>query len=37
MTSEEKIEEKGWNTLAEESLREVWNNEKDDELWQKYL
>ena len=31
------IEEKGWNVLAEESLREVWDNEKDDRVWQKYL
>ena len=37
MASKEKIEEKGWNALAKESLKEVWDNEKDDEVWQKYL
>ena len=31
------IEEKGWTALAEGSLREVWDNKKDDEVWQKYL
>ena len=31
------LEEKGWVTLAEESLKEVWDNEKDAKVWQKYL
>ena len=31
------MEEKGWNLLAEESLKEVWDNEKDEKVWQKYL
>ena len=30
-------EEKGWNTLAEESLKEVWDNKKDEKVWLKYL
>ncbi|MBI2652453.1 hypothetical protein HYX00_03215 [Candidatus Woesearchaeota archaeon] len=29
------LEEKGWITLAEESLKEVWDNEKDAKVWQK--
>jgi len=31
------LEEKGWSALAEASLREVWDNEKDDKVWKKYL
>lgn len=31
------IEENGWTSLAEESLREVWDNEKDEKTWRKYL
>jgi len=31
------VEDKGWNLLSEESLREVWDNEKDEKVWQKYL
>ena len=31
------LEEKGWNTIAEESLKEVWDNEKDEKTWKKYL
>ncbi len=31
------LEEKGWSVLAEASLREVWDNEKDDKAWKKYL
>ena len=30
-------EEKGGNLMAEESLKEVWDNEKDDKVWQEYL
>ncbi|MEK6984419.1 MAG: AbrB/MazE/SpoVT family DNA-binding domain-containing protein [Nanoarchaeota archaeon] len=30
-------EEKGWGSLAETSLKEVWGNEKDDKIWKKYL
>ena len=30
-------DEKGWGTIAEESLKEVWDNEKDDKVWRKYL
>ena len=31
------FEEKGWDFLAKESLKEVWDNEKDDKVWRKYL
>ena len=31
------FEERGWNHLTEESLREVWDNEKDEKTWGKYL
>ena len=31
------LEEKGWATIAEDSLKEVWDNEKDDKAWIKYL
>ena len=34
---EKELEEKGWNALAEESLKEVWDNEKDEKVWRKYL
>jgi len=27
----------GWLALAEQSLREVWDNPKDEEVWKKYL
>ena len=30
-------EEKGWSFLAEGSLMEVWDNDKDEKVWQKYL
>lgn len=30
-------EEKGWLMLAEQSFKEVWDNEKDDAVWEKYL
>ena len=26
-----------WLILAEKSLEKIWNNEKDDEIWDKYL
>ena len=31
------LEEKGWGALSEMSLKEVWDNEKDDRVWKKYL
>mgnify|MGYP001615169563 CR=1 FL=1 len=37
LLKEKELEEKGWNALAEESLKEVWDNEKDDKVWKKYL
>lgn len=32
-----KKEKMGWLVLAEKSLKEIWNNKKDDEVWGKYL
>jgi len=37
LLKEKELEEKDWNALAEESLKEVWDNEKDDKVWRKYL
>ncbi len=33
----EKKEEIGWMILAEKSLREIWDNPKDEEVWKRYL
>ena len=30
-------ERMGWLILVEKSIREIWNNKKDDEIWSKYL
>ena len=30
-------EEIGWMMLAQESLKDIWDNPEDDELWQSYL
>ena len=27
----------GWMILAENSMKKLWNNKKDDEIWSKYL
>ena len=27
----------GWIAIAEQSLREVWDNPKDEKIWKKYL
>ena len=27
----------GWLVLAEESMKKIWNNKKDDKIWSKYL
>ena len=32
-----KKEKIGWLILAEKSMKEIWNNKKDDEAWSKYL
>lgn len=37
MEEDEKRETAGWLSLAEKSLREVWDNPKDDKVWNKYL
>lgn len=31
------LEKLGWLALAEESLKRVWDNKKDNETWSKYL
>ena len=34
---EETIKEKqGWLALAEQSLKKIWDNKKDDEVWSTY-
>ena len=33
-TRKEKI---GWMILAEKSMGKIWDNKKDDEIWNKYL
>ena len=30
-------EKYGWLVLAEKSLSKMWNNKKDDEVWNKFL
>ena len=30
-------EKMGWLILAEKSLAEIWDNPKDDKIWQEYL
>ena len=32
-----KKESYGWLALAEKSLAKIWDNEKDDQVWSKYL
>lgn len=32
-----KKEKIGWLVLAEKSMEKVWDNKKDDEVWNKYL
>jgi len=32
-----KKEKMGWLIIAERSLAKMWNNKKDDEVWNKYL
>ncbi len=32
-----KMEKAGWLILAEKSMRKMWDNKKDDEVWAKYL
>ncbi len=36
MKDEEK-EKVGWLILAEKSMKKMWDNKKDDEVWSKYL
>jgi len=30
-------ENMGWLALAEQSLKDIWDNEKDETVWQRYL
>ena len=30
-------EKMGWLILAEKSMRDIWDNKKDDEIWKRYL
>lgn len=32
-----KKEKVGWIVLAEKSMKDIWDNKKDDEIWIKYL
>ena len=32
-----KKEKIGWMILAEKSMRKIWDNRKDDEVWGRYL
>lgn len=32
-----KKEKTGWFVMAEKSMEKIWNNKKDDEVWNKYL
>lgn len=32
-----KKEKFGWLILAENSMKKIWDNKKDDEVWNKYL
>mgnify|MGYP001565999992 CR=1 FL=1 len=32
-----KKEKMGWLILAEKSMKKIWDNKKDDEIWRKYL
>jgi len=33
----EKKESVGWMMLAEKSMKEIWDNPKDDKVWNQYL
>lgn len=33
----ERKEEFGWMILAENALKDIWDNPKDDKIWTKYL
>ena len=32
-----KKEKIGWMILAEKAMKKIWDNKKDDEVWDKYL
>lgn len=32
-----KKEKIGWMILAEKSMKDIWDNKKDEEVWSKYL
>ena len=35
--TESSQEDAGWLALAEQSMKEIWDNPKDDEAWNRYL
>lgn len=37
LDEEEQKERFGWMFLAEQSLKKIWDNPKDDAVWKKYL
>lgn len=37
LESTDRKEEAGWLALAEKSLKDIWDNEKDDKIWSKYI
>ena len=37
LESSDKREESGWLALAEQSLKDIWDNEKDEKVWSRYL
>jgi len=37
LEEDERKEQIGWMMLAEQSLRKIWDNPKDDAVWKKYL
>ncbi len=37
LEEDERKETIGWMLLAEQSLKKVWDNPKDEEVWKRYL
>lgn len=35
--NERKKEKIGWMVLCEQSMKEIWDNPKEDKIWEKYL
>ena len=34
---EQELDEKGWMIMAEESMKDAWDNAKDEKVWRQYL